>query len=270
MKPLNPTEIIIAGLQRKEANAEAQQQSEADQAAVPLQEVKNEIAHAVVLLISFLDGYKGTTSVDNFSEFPKSIKTPDSATIVSAIKALEQSLKPTNYNDKKVVTALAEVKRAVSANVPPSTVSIKNATEIANSLATTLAPYLKAIQSLELKPEITVEPTPVTVQPVDLEPIMERFDALEKATKKVSDTLLKLRFPTTNVPTDPLIKYAPADIDDAGSVQYFGFTDVGGAWYIRRFDTSTAPKTLRFAFGQSNYAAAWTVRASQTYAIWGT
>lgn len=260
----DPADIIINGLKRKSESDAQVKASEQTLAAKPFNDIQEAIAHATLLLISFLDGYEGSTKVNNF---PTSVKTPDIAEVVKAVKALKQ---PDAYNDQAVVKSLGELKAAFGKLNIPESFTLKNSSDIANQLAQAIMPTLKAVQALKLDPKITVEPTPVTVQPVDLQPILDQLATLKKATDKVSKTLTELRFPTTNVPTDPLIKYTPADIDDASTVQYFGFTDILGAWYIRKFDTSVSPKTLRFAFGQTGYTAAWTARASQTYAIWGT
>lgn len=193
-----------------------------------------------------------SVSVDNFPAFPDSIKTPDVAEVTKAVKALEKALKPLKQDNSDVVSAIKGLK---------------------------LAPIYK--------PEITVSPTPVhvdaplvKVDAPDLSPIKRAIEAnkpevvdlkpVVSALKDVKRAVDTKSIPVANVPTDPLIYYLPADIDDAGAVQYFGYTDNKGAWYIRRFDTSVSPKTLRFAFGQSDYATNYANRASLTYSVWGS
>lgn len=61
-------------------------------------------------------------------------------------------------------------------------------------------------------------------------------------------------------PTDV---YALSNIDDSTTTEYYGYEDADGNWYIKKLDTSNA---ITFAAGTSNYATAWTNRASQTYA----
>lgn len=63
---------------------------------------------------------------------------------------------------------------------------------------------------------------------------------------------------------DPTSFYAISDIDDASTVQYFGFLAVDGRWYIQKYDTTA--KTFRYtSSGTVAYATAWTDRASLTY-----
>jgi hypothetical protein len=59
--------------------------------------------------------------------------------------------------------------------------------------------------------------------------------------------------------------YTPSDLDDMGAIQYFGFINDLGAWYIMKYDTGAAPKTIRWARGGDGYAAAFTGRALLTY-----
>ncbi len=62
---------------------------------------------------------------------------------------------------------------------------------------------------------------------------------------------------------NPSERFKISDLDDSGSLQYYGYLDESGRWYIMRFDTST--KELRYARGESDYGTGWTDRASLTY-----
>lgn len=62
---------------------------------------------------------------------------------------------------------------------------------------------------------------------------------------------------------DPLAKYKFADLDDDASPNYYGATDVDGAWYILKEDT--AAKTLRYATGETDYTTGWTGRVGLSY-----
>lgn len=61
--------------------------------------------------------------------------------------------------------------------------------------------------------------------------------------------------------------YVVNDMDTASDPQYFGYENDAGEWYILEMTTSTQ---LRYAKGASNYATAWTNRASQSYDLYGT
>jgi hypothetical protein len=58
----------------------------------------------------------------------------------------------------------------------------------------------------------------------------------------------------------PLDGYNISDIDDSGTIRYFGFINKDGAWYILQEDTTNS--TIRYRVGDSSYLAAWGVRAS--------
>lgn len=60
---------------------------------------------------------------------------------------------------------------------------------------------------------------------------------------------------------DPLAKYKIADKDDDAEPNYFGFTDISGNWYILKEESST----YRYATGTTNYATAWSNRATESY-----
>jgi hypothetical protein len=199
-------------------------------------------------------------------DFPTTMSTPDVDKVVTAVGKLQTSLKPLKQDNTDIVAALHSLEQKMAEL--PTALSPKEAVEVSNlnELKDQLATLISAVQANNKElpaPKVTVQPTPVTVQPTDTKGIVAALKAVqtEVRNKPVPGT------PT--IATDPLIAYQPADIDDAGTVQYFGFTQVGGAWYIRKYDTGASPKTLRFAFGQSNYTTAWTNRAAQTYAIWG-
>jgi hypothetical protein len=200
------------------------------------------------------------------NDFPTTMSTPDVDKVVTAVGKLQTSLKPLKQDNTDIVAALHSLEQKMAEL--PTALSPKEAVEVSNlnELKDQLATLISAVQANNKElpaPKVTVQPTPVTVQPTDTKGIVAALKAVqtEVRNKPVPGT------PT--IATDPLIAYQPADIDDAGTVQYFGFTQVGGAWYIRKYDTGASPKTLRFAFGQSNYTTAWTNRAAQTYAIWG-
>lgn len=58
-------------------------------------------------------------------------------------------------------------------------------------------------------------------------------------------------------------KFYCHDIDDASSVQYFGYLAKDGSWYILKLDEGASPDTLRYATGSSGYN--FSNRASLTY-----
>lgn len=261
---MNPQEFLA----RYEAHKQAQQQAPNEERLFVGSQfalVVKALTEASQAMQKFMESYHGNVSVDNF---PDKIKTPDTADVVKAISKLEKTLKPVKADNSDLVKSIKAVETSVKAipkpDAPSDTVEISNLKEVLAGLSS----VQKAVEKLDLKPNIKVDapkiPEPkVTVQPTDVSGIIKALDKVKKAvdTKPI---------PVANTPTDPLIYYLPADIDDLGAVQYFGYTDNKGAWYVRKFDTSVSPKTLRFSFGQSNYTTNWTNRASLTYSVWGS
>lgn len=251
------------------ASIQAKKQQEAD-APDPDQEFAREQFAQVVrsiqdsnkALVGFFLKYSPDVNVKNFPKYPEMPKL-DNSDVVRAIQSIEFP----EDDDTDIVAAL-------------------------NGLETLQKQQNALIAKLDLKPEVTVEAPILKVDAPDFKPVIKAikeskpepvsidFSILQKlmqdnlkATQAVQKAVKDLVFPVSNTPTDPLIYYLPADIDDiAGStgVQYYGYTDNRGAWYIRKMDNSVAPKTIRLVFGQSGYTAAWTNRATQTYSVWGS
>lgn len=63
--------------------------------------------------------------------------------------------------------------------------------------------------------------------------------------------------------TSPTDRYKFTDYDDSGLVQYFGYTDENGGWYIMALDTGN--REARYAKGDSDYTTAWTGRSGISY-----
>lgn len=64
---------------------------------------------------------------------------------------------------------------------------------------------------------------------------------------------------------NPTELYKTSDVDDGHNVNYYGYTDVDGGWFILKEDLSVSPNTYRYVKGDINYANNWTNRASLTY-----
>lgn len=254
---------FLTRYQQHQAELAGQETPEQTFAKEQFQGVVTALQSATKAMTSFMQAYHPQVTVENF---PGSVKTPDVKEVVSAVKSLQKSIKPVDNSDiVKLLSSLqAEIKK-----LPGAMPQDDDSEEIAaiHSLSTKLDTVIAAIKAQKVTvqaPKVTVQPTPVQVQPTDVKGIV-------KALKDVQQEVAQKPVPgTPNIPTDPLIYYLPGDIDDAGSVQYFGYTDNRGAWYIRQFDTSVSPKTIRFAFGQSNYTTNWANRAGLTYQVWGS
>lgn len=190
-----------------------------------------------------------------------SVSTPDVAEVTKAVKALETALQPLKQDNSDVVAAINALQLSPTykpeINVSPTPVTVK--APVVTVAAPDLKPITKAIK--DNKPA-----------EVDLKPLIA-------AVKDVSKQVIMKPTPVANTPTDPLIQYAEADIDDVDAtnalktIRYYGYTNTSGAWYIRRLDATnigTSGKTVRIVQGIGNYATSWTNRASLTYVTWGS
>lgn len=263
---MDPNSLIEAARRKREEEQQAEldrEQAEKDFTTEQFRSVITAMAEMTKVLMDFVKQQEIKTNITNF---PKEIGTPDVDKVVKAVKSLEKSLKPQTIDNSDVITALQAVKDAVSA-IPtmPEAIEVSNMDKVSSELKSGLRDVLKRLEKLEFSPKITVPKPTVTVQPTDVKGIVKELKAVKQ---EIIDK------PVPGTPTfvqDPLIRFAPVDIDDAGLVQYFGFIATDGEFYIREYDTSGAYKTLRFYFstgGTSAYQTAWTNRASLTYSMW--
>ena len=65
------------------------------------------------------------------------------------------------------------------------------------------------------------------------------------------------------VTEDALDNYQPSDETNTGEVDYYGFLDRNGNWYIQQYDYNNG--TIRYIRGSSDYTTNWTNRESLTY-----
>ncbi len=65
------------------------------------------------------------------------------------------------------------------------------------------------------------------------------------------------------VTEDALDNYQPSDETNTGGVDYYGFLDRNGNWYIQQYDYNNG--TIRYIRGSSDYTTNWTNRESLTY-----
>jgi hypothetical protein len=253
---------LASGIQRRQELEEANETAEQEQAQHYVSEILQAITQSNQKLVAFLLQHSPEVTVKNqptIPGFPESIKTPDVQAVVDAIQAIPE---PKLADHADIIAALSSLeKHQKSLNSLISKLDIKPEVKVeapqVNVDAPDLKPVIKAIK--DAKPD-----------PVDLSQLAQLMVQNLEATRAVSTAVRNQVFKIPTVPTDPLIDYLPGDIDDAGTMQYFGYTDRRGAWYIRQFDTAASPKTIRFCFGQENYATNWSSRASLTYSRWGS
>lgn len=69
------------------------------------------------------------------------------------------------------------------------------------------------------------------------------------------------RLPTAN--ENALDKYQPSDETNTGTVDYYGFVDRNGNWYIQKYDYDNG--TIRYIKGSSDYITNWNNKSSLSY-----
>lgn len=254
---------FLASIERHQAELASQPDPQKEFVKTQFQSVVEAMTTANQAMQVFLKTYQPTVAVSNPQT---SVRTPDVAEVTKAVKALEKALKPLKSDNSDVVKAINIMagRQLKASDIKPPVVNlpapqVKVDAPVVKVDAPDLSPITKAIK--DNKP-----------QPIDNSDII-------KGLKDVSQQIIKKPTPVANTPTDPLIQYAEADIDDVDvsnalkTIRYYGYTNTSGAWYIRRLDATnigTTGKTVRISQGISGYSAAWTNRTSLTYVVWGS
>lgn len=261
-------ETLVQAVARKRAEVEAAKQAEVkaeqDFTIAQFQSVAQAVTDATGVLVKLLNKLEPKVEVKNF---PKDT----SKDVVTAVKSLGKTLKPQKVDNADVIKAIKLLNESI-AKIPalmPRTeaVEVTNIAEVAQTLAEGQKKLTEALNKLELSPKITVPKPTVTVQPTDVKGVIKE---LKNVAKEIVDKPIT---PVSVTPTDPLVRFTPAHVDDDNAVQYFGYIATDGEWFIRKFDTSVSPKTLTFHFGTggaSAYNAAFAARAGLTYTMWTT
>lgn len=243
-----------------------------------------DIVNAIIALASIITKNRPRVKVMNpVTE----VKTPDVQSVVEALQELI-AVESKEVDQQPIIDAieglkplLKQIPEAIEMPEPTEEVKVTNLEQ----LKPTLEAILHALQAEAVKePDtITVTAPEVHVAGTDLSGLDERllevlnairaipappitdmgpvYDGLEE----VRNTIANLRFPVPNVITDPLIAYKVADVDDSGTVKYYGQIANDGKWVIMKEDDTTTPKTFRYSAGSGSYPTNWTNRASLTY-----
>lgn len=160
----------------------------------------------------------------------------DSISLVSSdIRDLLASLETSGAKklDKRVVDAISSLSSIIEAL---NSVKIENDSEVKDALAN----IANILGNLDVRPIVNVPKAQVTVNEKEV-----NFDPLIKALNKpeVKDD-------------DPLVGYKAQDINgDDPHVQYVGFVNAKGNWYI--IENSDTTNSLRYVFGKDNYTEAF-------------
>jgi hypothetical protein len=140
-------------------------------------------------LVSFLERHTGKVEVTNHLQ---EIGTPDALKVVEAVDQLHETLKTHENTD---LTDITEVMRRVLQQVEqlpkehpeieiPETVTVSNMPDNTKQLKALLE-AIKAIKLVAEAPQITVEPTPVQIDPTDVSPVTAATEKVEKAVRAI-------------------------------------------------------------------------------------
>lgn len=185
-----------------------------------IQRIQELITLAAEYISRSIDNKSNIVNVDNFPEFPSSIKTPDIELVVNEIKTLKDSFIQKEPEDKITHKLLSDLITAIGHIPKPEPIELKDETIVTNLIDYTdsLNEVISAVKAIEINcaPVIDVKPTEVIVE-TDFKTLENKLDVLTKAVKaisiiipenddsemltaikKVSDAVNNLKFPVPN------------------------------------------------------------------------
>lgn len=142
---------------------------------------------------------------------------------------------------KSLYLALTQLKTAITS-------SNGDLKEVVTKLITELT---QTVHALEIKPVVNVPVPQVTVDipEVDLKPLQDTLEGYFKAPEIEHGIDLEC--------------YRAQDISESGDMQYVGFVNPDGSWYIIENDMKA--NSIRYVFGNKGYAKAFKKASSYQY-----
>ena len=181
-----------------------------------------------------LDSDKEQAFTDSLGELSSDIRVLLASLETSGAKKL----------DRQVVEAISSLGTIVEAL---STLKVESDSEVKETLRT----IATNLGNLDIRPVVNVPKAQVTVQEREID-----FDPLINALNKE---------PTKETDDDPLAGYKAQDINnDDPNIQYVGFVNAQGNWYIIQNDDSS----LRYKFGVKGYTKAFKDCAKLSYKLY--
>ena len=148
--------------------------------------------------------------------------------------------------DAQVVNAIASLGSIVQAIQALRIENDEESKEVLREIAETLS-------SLNVSPIVNVPKAQITVQERNID-----FDPLIKALDKKEEV---------ETDDDPLAGYKAQDINsDDPHVQYVGFINPQGSWYI--IENNDTTNTLRYKFGKKGYSTAFKNMTKHNYKLY--
>ena len=180
--------------------------------------------------------------------FPKSQKIFGEVEIKNFPKQKEiQKVEITNLPAQKEITKPSWVDSIIDGML------MKLATLLATVSAKTVEMIIRSNITVDFaKPQFVI-PVDIHGKPIDYSPQFRTTNVVVGSGSSATSSAI----------TDPVTGYKVADIDESGTVKYYGFMNKSGNWYVMANDTSA--NTFRYVKGTSGYATNWTNRATLTY-----
>lgn len=167
--------------------------------------------------------------------------------LATEIRTLLGSLEKTGAKklDKSLVDAIAKLDTIAKSM---KEVRVTSDSDIKNALII----MARAIQGIEIKPVVNVPQAKVEVKEreIDFTPLIKKINKADNPQK----TLLTLA------------DYKAQDInEDDPNIQYIGFVNPRGGWYI--IENNTLDNSLRYKFGKDKYPKAWRKPAEHKFKL---
>jgi hypothetical protein len=298
-------DALVKTLEDKNKSTKERYTSLTDQQALikSMDAVQSAVVKSVTILVTSLLQDTLKTSITNFPERQDSISTPDALEagneVKQAINELKVCVEGIGIDLDPITSRLEALERALS-KLPTEYPSFPEMpTEMAvnnlQSITDKLNELKDAFNSKEYSPKIKVDVPKIDAPNVsitvekDLKPLLKAVEAikipdndkklleLKKEMSKVTKAIESIVFPVPNFRTKDIvdaieniqIELAPIydirNIEEDVTYKYFGFEERGGTnWRIMRKTLATS--VFMYATGTTDYATAWTNKASEVYA----
>ncbi len=191
---MNPAleKLRAENIRKKELDTQAQLSAQQVQAITKLE---SRMVTAIESLIRYLNGKTTKTEVVNQLE---SIGTPDALKVVKAVNDMHSTLKKHKNTDLTKITAIMNGILKHVAQLPKElpTFEAKEAVSITNlpDFDSYFTKLEQAVAKLDVKPEVKVAPTPVTVE-APIVNVEQDFATLQKSLKEVVKAVQNIVIP---------------------------------------------------------------------------
>lgn len=191
--------------------------------------------------MEYLDKIKQKKSAQK-EEFLKVKQASSTNVLYQEVRNLLKSLEKTGAKslDKDFIKAVDKLSNIASKLESVKVTSDKDIKELLGTLS-------QVLSQMELRPVINVQP-PKIVMPehkMDFTPFMDKMK-----------------------PAKQPLEYKAQDMDSISdpNIQWIGFIDAKGAWYI--IENNTFDDSLRYKFGKKDYTKAWQERTKHAYKLY--